>query len=282
MGFELGPKLLRRAPRGWVAGRAFPLRHSLYSRDGGPEAGESMIDTSTDLRVLWRVEVPGRSPYELEEDRSAPLWLQSNSLGSGNRWYKVRVRPQYGLMPDVGVPVVVDPKDPSEIWIDWDAAYKEHIPAWEREARVRREVGRRKGGIEGAIERIGHPLTGKLRPEDEAYVEQTIERELQAKPAPPPPDPALAAESAELQRRGDELARIHNAGVNTVATVVAREDTGRTIGAVPIILLTFEVEGRRVVFEHTSGPRHAKHYKVGRQVEVWVDRDNPDAICPGR
>jgi hypothetical protein len=288
MGFELGPGLLRRAPRGWLAGRAFPLRHSVYSYDGGPEHGESVIDTSAGLRVLWRVEVPGREPYELDEDRSAPMWLHSSSLGSGNRWYKVRVRPQYGLMGDLGVPVFVNPKHPSEIWIDWDAAYKEHVPAWEREARVRREVGRRKGGIDGALERIGHPLTGKLRPEDEKHVQQKIERdaarerELAAKYAPPPPDPAVAAESTELMRRMDELTRIHTSGVKTVATVVAREDTDRTFGGVPVIVLTFDVDGRRIVFEHTFGPRHAKHYKVGKQVEVWVDRDDPDAICPGR
>ena len=68
---------------------------------------------------------------------------------------------------------------------------------------------------------IGHPLTGKLRPEDEPYVEQTIEREaerereLAAQYAPPPVDPALAAESAELKRRMDELTRIHSSGVKT-------------------------------------------------------------------
>jgi hypothetical protein len=95
-------------------------------------------------------------------------------------------------------------------------------------------------------------------------------------------DPALAAESTELMGRMDELTRIHSSGVKTVATVVDRVDTGRTFGNVPVILLTFDVEGRRIVFEHTFGPRHAKHYKVGRQVEMWVDRDNPDAICPGR
>ena len=81
-------------------------------------------------------------------------------------------------------------------------------------------------------------------------------------------------------RRMDELTRIHSSGVKTVATVVDREDTGRTFGNVPVILLTFDVEGRRIVFEHTFGPRHAKHYKVGRQVEMWVDPDDPDAL-PG-
>jgi hypothetical protein len=285
MGFELGPSLLRRAPRGWLAGRAFALRHSVYSHPQGPEGGESMIDTSALLRVIWRVEVPGRSAYELEEERSAPMWLQSNSLGSGNRWYKLRVRPQYGLMADVGVPVFVEPGDASEIWIDWDAAYKEHVPAWEREARVRREVERRKGGIDGALARIANPLIGKLRPGDEEHVQRAIERtdararQIQAISGG---DPALAGESTELMRRMDDLARIVREGRKTTGTVTARDETGRTFANVPLILLTFDVEGRRVVFEHIFGPRHAKHYTVGKEVEVWVDPLNPDAIRPGR
>ena len=99
------------------------------------------------LRVTWRVEVPGREPYELQEERSVPAWLAAGGLvGTGNRWYKLRLKPTYGLMHGVGVPCSVDPGDPSEIWIDWDAAYKEHEPAWEREARVRREVMRRRAG----------------------------------------------------------------------------------------------------------------------------------------
>jgi hypothetical protein len=93
MGFELGPKLLRRAPKGWLAGRAFPLRHSVYSHPQGHEGGETVFETSAGLTVLWRVKVPGREPYELEEKRSAPMWLHANGIGSGNRWYKVRVRP---------------------------------------------------------------------------------------------------------------------------------------------------------------------------------------------
>jgi hypothetical protein len=47
-------------------------------------------------------------------------------------------------------------------------------------------------------------------------------------------------------------------------------------------VLTFEVEGRIVVFEHLFGERHASYYTVGREVEVWIDRENPDAIRPGR
>jgi hypothetical protein len=283
MGFELGPKLLRRAPRGWLPGRAFSQKHSAYSHGHDGDGGVAEIEMSLGLTVLWRVEVPGRASYELEEERSVPMWLGSGGLGSGNRWYKIRLKPSYGLMRDLGVPCLVNPGDPSEIWIDWDAAYDEHVRAWEREARVRREVERRKGGIDGALSRIGNPLTGKFRPEDEEHLEQVVARErgIQAQFAPPA-DPALAAESAELNRRMDALARIVREGRKTTGTVVSRDETDRSFANVPLIVLTFEVEGRRIVFEHIFGPRHAKHYTVGKQVEVWVDPVNPDAIRPGR
>jgi hypothetical protein len=92
----------------------------------------------------------------------------------------------------------------------------------------------------------------------------------------------VAAQSAELKRRMDELTRIQHTGTKTRATVVAREETGRTFANVPVILLTLRIDGRDVGFEHVFGPRHAKHYKVGREIDVWVDRKDADAICPGR
>ena len=70
MGFELGPKLLRRAPRGWLPARAFPLRHSVFSNDQGSDGGETVFDTSSALDVRWRVELPG--PRALR-GRGAPL-----------------------------------------------------------------------------------------------------------------------------------------------------------------------------------------------------------------
>jgi hypothetical protein len=269
MGFELGPKLLRRAPRGWLTGRAFALKHAVSSHAYGTE-GPPEIETSLALRVLWRVEVPDRAPYELEEERSGPMWLDTGGLvGSGNRWYKVRLKPSFGLMRDLGVPCRVNPSQASEIWIDWDAAYKEHAPAWEREARVRREVERRKGGLDGALARLSHPLAGKLRPEEEAIVG---ERHA----------PEVAGEEGELERRLDELARIVRDGRKTTGMVIAHAGTEQTLAGVPLRVLTFEVEGRIVVFEHLFGERHAEHYAVGKTVEVWVDLDDPNAIRPGR
>jgi hypothetical protein len=289
MGFELGPKLLRRAPRGWVPARAFALRQSIYDvPNHGPEGGgETVVDTSYRMDVTWRVEVAGREPYELEEVRTCPTWTLTGPLGAGNRWYKVRVRPTYGLMPEVGVPCFVDPADRAQIWIDWDTAYGEHVPAWEREARVRRGVSDRENAYDKVIGRLVNPFAGKLREGEEKLVEERMAaqaeriREQQAKFAPAPPDPAVAAQSAELKRRMDELTRVQHTGTKGRATVVAREETGRTFANVPLILLTLRLEdGREVVFEHVFGPRHAKHYTPGREVDVWVDKKG--AICPGR
>src|SRR5262245_46666268 len=176
MGFELGPKLLRRAPRGWVPARAFPLRHSIWDAPNhGPEGGgETVFDTSYGMDVTWRVEVDGREPYEFEETRSAPTWTLTGPMGAGNRWYKVRVRPTYGLMAELGVPCFVDPSDRAQIWIDWDKAYDEHVPAWEREARVRRGVSDRDNAYDKVVGRLVNPFAGKLREGEEELVEQRI------------------------------------------------------------------------------------------------------------
>jgi hypothetical protein len=289
LGFELGPKLLRRAPRGWLPARAFPLRHSVYDHPNA-EPGESVLDTSWSMSVLWRVEVDGRLPYELEEERSGPMWLRSGVLGHGKRWYSVRVGPQYGLMKDVGVPGFVDPADPSKLWIDWDRAYDEHTEAWDREARVRRAVSERtEHKIDRALHRLGNPFARKLRPEDELLVEQRVAATAQQQEQPAEHRrqeadlghaPANVGESEELMRRMEALRRIHEVGRKTKATVVSCEDTGRTFANVQVFLVTFDIEGRRVVFEHIYGPRLIKRYRPGAKVDVWIDPDDPDAIVP--
>ncbi len=287
MGFELGPKPLRRAPRGWLPARAFALRHSISDPPSDPQGSETIVDTIFVLNVTWRVEIDGREPYELEEVRHSPTWTLTGPLGAGNRWYKVRVRPTYGLMRELGVPCFVDPSDRTQIWIDWDKAYDEHVPAWEREARVRRGVSDRDNPYDKVVGRITNPFAGKLREGEEELVEQRIEQEaeriraVEAKWAPPPPEPAEAAEQSELMARMGELTRIQQAGVKSRATVVAREDTERTFANVPVIQLTLRLDdGREVVFEHVYGPRHAKHYKPGREIDVWIDPAGE--ICPGR
>jgi hypothetical protein len=73
--------------------------------------------------------------------------------------------------------------------------------------------------------------------------------------------------------------------VEAIAAVVGRNpELGVTVGvegAGDPVLLHFAVEGRDIVFEHGYGWRHLKRYKPGRTVDVWIDPDNPDALCPG-
>jgi hypothetical protein len=278
MGFELGPKLLRRAPRGWVPARAFPEDHGVSSHGYGSE-GAPEIEATYHLRVTWRVEIPGREPYELREERSAPAWVSSGGLvGSGNRWYKLRLRTTYGLMPKLGVPCFVNPGDASEIWIDWDAAYAEHEPAWDQEARVRREVMRREGGIDAVLSRLTNPLTGKARAEDEALVAERIE--VTRNKWTPVENPALEAAGAEVMRRIQEGQRLAAVGRRTTGVVISRVESGRKLGLVPIIDLVIEVEGRQLRYEHTLGPRQAKPFKEGARITVLVDPADPDNICP--
>ena len=293
MGFELGAGPLRRAPRGWLKARAYPLKHSVYTHpDAGADTGETGIDTSMGLSVLWRVEAEGRPPYELEEQRSAPMWLGPGALGAGNRWYKVRVRPQYGLMKSVGVRGFVDPNDPAKLWIDWDASYDEHVPAWEQEARVRREVDIRRGGFDAALRRIPNPLAGgRLQPGDERLVEERLAPEVQREEqqrdhllaqmrgeGPPPSD----EDYKELLRLIDEQRRVQRKGRQTTATVIAREETDRTFATIPVVVLVFDIEGRTVRFEHVFGPANAAYYQVGTKIGMWVDPKDPDRIAPGR
>ena len=80
----------------------------------------------------------------------------------------------------------------------------------------------------------------------------------------------------------DDLERIQRDGRKVSAVVVERVESGRKFGLMPVVDLVFEVEGRRVPFEHMFGPRHAKPYAVGARVDVWVDPDDPDRLCPGR
>ena len=94
-------------------------------------------------------------------------------------------------------------------------------------------------------------------------------------------------ESAELMRRIAELERIHEVGRKTKATVVTCEDTGRTFANVPVFLITFEIEGRQLVFEHVYGPRLIKQYEAGREGRRLdrpgePGRDRPELRCGRR
>ena len=163
MGFQLGPAFLRKPPKGWLPASASTRRHVVYDwPSGGPDGGGSDWATTCALDADWRVEPEGREPYEFhEERRTGPAWAQAALVGGGGRWYRVRVKPTYGLMDGVAFRVWVDPADRTRLWVDWDDAYERHVTAWERKARVDREAARLSSRWEHAVERVLNPLSGR-------------------------------------------------------------------------------------------------------------------------
>lgn len=300
MGFQLGPSFLRRPPRGSIAAVAYAVRHRVYDPgQSDPEGGESVFDTSYVLDATWRVEVPGREPYEVvEENRTVPVWTMGGPLGAGKRWYKVRIRPTGGLHSEAPIPVHVDPSDPEKLWIDWDAAHDAHVPLWERDARVKRAIAERESRYDGLVERVINPFAGKLREGEQELVDAKVtaqaardariaaEGEARAQElygfAPADPD-----EAARQKAWSDELVEIHRTGRKLRATVVSKRETGETVCNVPVIEVAFDVREhsgatRRVVYENLSGPRAVKRYTPGKEVDVWIAPGNPDRLCPGK
>ena len=236
MGFQLGPAFLRKPPKGWLPARASARRHVVYDwPSGGPEAGGSDWAATCALDADWRVEIAGREPYEFhEERRTAPVWAQAALLGGGRRWYRVRVRPTYGLMDGVAFRVFVDPADRTRLWVDWDDAYEQHVPAWERKARVEREAARLSSPWEHAVERVLNPLSGQASDDEReeaerldaarrAEVARQEERVLERAEATAAAtgNTTTKAQDADLQARSDALARIQATGRKTTAVVAA-------------------------------------------------------------
>lgn len=109
--------------------RAVLSRECRKARGSRPDdSGESVIDSDSLLMdVTWEVHVPGWAPYPVQEVRRV-------------------------------TPLVVDPRDPTELWVDWDAADDLHVPAWDRASAVARSVTQRKGGIDAIASKVVSPL----------------------------------------------------------------------------------------------------------------------------
>jgi len=242
--------LLRRRPRGWLPGHAFAVHHRSRGRGGvGSEGPE--FETSRDLDVEWEIRVDGREPYRFSETRKAPVWVSGGRTGGGKSWYSVRLRREYGLMSSVALPCVVDPDNPHAIWIDWDAAYELHRPAW-------------KDYTERA-------------PERRAAERERLEREDAAVIARAEAQPVDADTSALT-----DVARLYALGITGSAAVVSATDTGRAAFGVPIWRFELELDGgRRVTMEQAVPPRSLELYRAGNKITVYSDPIDPDALALG-
>jgi hypothetical protein len=296
---DLGP--FRRRPKGWIPARAMPLQHRVfadpYANDG--EGGGAEIDTSTRLDVVWQVTIPGQAPYEFHEVRKSPTWVEPNALlGDGNRWYKVKLKKSHGFQKELGVPCVVDPEDRHRLWVDWDAAYEEHQPVWERMSAVEREVAKRNDPLEHVVTRVLDPFSRKIRPEEEHLVEQALaeqraELERQtAESLAKAEEMAKASgtwaspeEHARFEAINADLTRIHETGTPHQATVVSITKTGQTVANIPVFEIVFDVHDttppRRLTHVQVMGDNRffLRRFKPGKQLQVHIDPNDADKLA---
>jgi len=296
---ELAPGFLRRAPHGWVPGRVFTSDRSI-SQDEPAQTGvyhdRRVSSLSAMLEADFRVVVPGRTEHTFYDDRVVPQWLLDVGWPSGKRWYQVRLKPQTGMLARLGFPCFVDPANVSNIWIDWDAAYEEHVVAWEQEAAIDKKMAKRRGGVNGTLDRIfSNPFTRDVTPAEAALVEQRIAEEdatnVDIRQRFTAQDHAAQAsavspeEAAELERRRVEAERIFATGREVQARVLSNSVNGRTLAGIPLINIRFELledPPRRVGHEYCWGRRGAAAYPVGKVVPVRIDPNDPEAITPAK
>lgn len=290
-----------RRPAGWVAGHAVPRGHRTYSgTDHRAEHGESVIDVD-DLSMLldadWEVHVPGREPYVVRDvGRKAPLWVEASAPlgGKGKRAWSLRLRRTGGLLATVGVPCLVDPADPTRLWLDWDAAYDLHVPAWDRAQAVDHAIERHRGGIDAVIGKVLSPLRPTLDPADQHLVDAAIAADVARSPQAQAEAPLLhraldgdgphdPAEHEHVLAQVRETVRIHQAGKEVPATVVAIGPTGRTWCGTPEHELHLDLDDaggvRRVVHHEVMGAAFATRMAAGTRTLVVVDPADPGRIA---
>lgn len=294
--------VLKRRPNGWIQGHALPRSHRSYERDNRNE-GESVIDVddlSMVLDVEWEVHVPGREPYTVrDEGRTAPLWVATSApiVGKGKRFWSVRLRQTRGLLAEVGVPCLVDPGDPTRLWLDWDAGYDLHVPAWDRSIAVDQAIENRRGGIDAVFGKVLSPLRPKLDPADEHLVEAALAADAARSPEGQAEAPLLhraldpladgderdPAEHEQVRAQVRSTVRIHQSGKEVPATIVASTPTGRELCDTPEYELHIDLDDeggvRRVVHREVMGKRFATRMGTGTRILAVVDPADPGRIA---
>jgi hypothetical protein len=292
---ELAPGFLRKAPDGWVPGRVYVSNENIRQGEEhmtGVYHDERVSSLSAMLVGDFRVYVEGRLDHTFQDTRVVPEWLID--LGSGKRWYSIRVKPQYGLVNRIGLPCFIHPKDAEEIWIDWDAAYDEHVVAWESEAAIKKEMAKQRGGFDGTMDRIfSNPFTREATSEEKATVsdriaeedakQEAIRQKFIAQNQAIQDSKTDPDELTELRRREKEAERIFATGREVQATVTSNSVNGRTLAGIPLVFIVFQLHEdppRKVGLEYSFGKRGAGRYPVGKTVKLKVDQDDPEAVTP--
>lgn len=242
----------------------------------------------------FRVYIEGQLDHTFRDDRVVPEWCLDVGSLKGNRWYKVRLKPQYGLINRIGLPCFIHPQNAEEIWIDWDAAYVEHEQAWEAEAAMKKATAKKRGGFDGTMDRIfSNPFTREVTPEEAALVDQRIAEEdakqevirqkFIAQNQAIQDSKTNPDELTELRRREKEAERLFAEGREVMATVTSNSVNGRTLAGIPLVYIVFQLHEdppRKVGLEYSFGKRGAGKYPVGKSLKVKVDPEDPELLFP--
>jgi hypothetical protein len=241
-----------------------PVQFQVYALPDSNTSEGDDVDTSMRLDVLWEVQVPGQQPYQVREERKAPLWTaESGLLGQGDRWYKKRLKRTHGLLPYIGVPCVVNPQQPTQLWIDWDAGYQEHLAGWEHhEERQRQET---------------EAFSQAQAQQWQAWGQQQMAA-MGYGTGPATPQGQLDAQTAES-------ARLLAAGTPTPATVVACTPTGGQLVGRAVYEVHVDVHDtdppRRVVAQLALEPPQASLCAAGGITQVRIDPLDPSKFALG-
>ena len=279
-----------------------PVHHRAFAdpySGGEADGGGSEIETSTRLDVLWEVTIPGRAPYQFHEVRKSPLWATPNALGgTGDRFYKIKLKKSHGFQKDLGVPCLVDPEDPHRLWVDWDAAYDEHVPHWERMSAVEREIAKRSNPLDHVFTRVFDPFARKVRPEEQHLVDQAVaeqqalEERQRVESIQKAEEMQRAAgtwtspeEHARFQAINDDLTRISETGTPHQATIVSLTQTDQKVANIPVFEIHVDVHDsnppRRLVHMQVMGDNRffLRRFKPGKQLQVHIDPDDPSKLA---
>jgi hypothetical protein len=276
----LNPLRLRKIRATGIPGRAYPLR--VVWATGG-DGGDEQSWFGGQAEVRWRVEPDGAAPYEVDDTISAPGWVRPSHRGKGV--LGVRWRPGHGLDPELGLPCRIDPRDANAIAIDWDAGYEEHARRWDQIDGEMRHVGRRRGGLDGALDKVllrGAPApdTERAAQLDRAMAEQSAADAAAEQAAMTPAAPVASAmgERDTVAAQMAEAKRLRKHGVAATARIVSCDDTGQRLVGLPVWRIRGELDGRVAEQLVALPERSTRKLRAGGEVKAWVDREDRERV----